>query len=188
MDPDVSAPFLLEVLRRYYPSRSAPGAPRYEASEETQRLRSLIDTIRRDAHAWSSFTERVEEAFPGCEASYSPPTAFTPSFRCQVTLPGVLPRRERIREDSVNGMISVLAPVYALYARHWKDDRTERETWLRYPPLPPEFQAHEAKLAALIESSFGATRVPNEVLFTRAPGLRTLQHPHREPWLAELLF
>ncbi|MFL5348339.1 MAG: hypothetical protein ACJ8AT_26385 [Hyalangium sp.] len=85
-------------------------------------------------------------------------------------------------------MISVLAPVYALYARHWKDDRTERETWLRYPPLPPEFQAHEVKLAALIESSFGATRVPNEVLFTHAPDLLALQLSHRAPWLAELLF
>ena len=85
-------------------------------------------------------------------------------------------------------MVSVLAPVYALYARHWKDDRTERETWLRYPPLPSEFQAHEAKLAALIESSFGAVRVPNEVLFTRVTGLRPRQHPRREPWLAELLF
>lgn len=188
MAPDVSAPALLEVLRRYYPSRATKQATRSESSEEAQRLRSRIDSIRSDTRTWSSFVQQVEAAFPGCDVSYSFPSGFTPSFRCQVTLPGMQPRLERTQENSVTGMISVLAPVYAIYARHWEDDRTEREMWLRYPPLPSEFQAHEAKLAALIESSFGATRVPNEVLFTHAPGLMALQHPHRNPWLAELLF
>lgn len=155
---------------------------------EAQRLRSHIDSVRNDTRAWSSFVQQVEAAFQGCDVFYSFPSGFTPSFQCQITLPGMQPRHERIQESSVTGMISVLVPVYAIYARHWKDDRTEREMWLRYPPLPSEFQAHEAKLAALIESSFGATRVPNEVLFTHAPGLIALQHPHRDPWLSELLF
>jgi hypothetical protein len=80
--------------------------------------------------------------------------------------------------------------VYAICAHHRKDDRTERESWTRYPPLPPEFQAHEAKLSALVEAMFGFARLPNEVLFTPVPDL----HPprrrfqHRAPWLAELLF
>ncbi len=47
----------------------------------------------------------------------------------------------------------------------------ERDYWLRFPPFPPEFQPHEAKLAGLIESTFGFTRLPNDVLFTPVPNL-----------------
>jgi hypothetical protein len=61
---------------------------------------------------------------------------------------------------------------------------------MRYPPLPPEFQPYEAKIARLVESTLGATRLSNEVLFTRVPGIRP--HPSRpqnqSPWLVELLF
>jgi hypothetical protein len=87
-------------------------------------------------------------------------------------------------------MLSVLAPVYALYARHWRDDRTERESWTRFPPLPPEFHAHEEKLASLVEPTFGFVRLPTEVLFTPVPDLQSLrgQPRHRSPWLEELLF
>jgi hypothetical protein len=188
MSPDLSPQSLLEVLRPYYPLEFTSGGPRYEASEEGQRLRQHIDSIRADSRAWSGFVKQVEEVFPGCDVSNSLPSFYTPSFRCQINLPGMQPWRERTEEDSVVGMISALTPVYVLYARHWKDDRTERETWTRYPPLPAAFQAHEAKLATLIESTFGATRLPNDVLFTRVPGLRSLRRQNREPWLAELLF
>lgn len=39
------------------------------------------------------------------------------------------------------------------------------------PPFPPEFQSHEARLAELIESTFGFTRLTNEILFTPVPDL-----------------
>ncbi|HEX8819859.1 MAG TPA: hypothetical protein VF794_08055 [Archangium sp.] len=69
--------------------------------------------------------------------------------------------------------MSQLAPVYALYASHMeeKGPGLPRDHWLRFPPLPPEFQAHETRLAALIESTFGFTRLPNDVLFTPVPDL-----------------
>lgn len=65
---------------------------------------------------------------------------------------------ERGRTDSVVCRLSVLAPVYAIHANHSRDDGTERESWMRYPPLPPEFQPYEAKVARLVESTLGATR------------------------------
>ena len=68
--------------------------------------------------------------------------------------------------------------------------RTERESWTRFPPLPPEFHAHEENLASLIQSVLGFTRLPNEVLFTPVPDLHPLRsQPHsRAAWLEELLF
>lgn len=190
MKPDLSAPELMACVRQYYPVGIPPGDPRYEGSAEIQRLRHLLHSSAIDPGAWQSFVQKVEDTFPGCDVSDSIPRLYRPSYRCEVTLPGVEPWPGRTREDSVVCMLSVLAPVYALYARHWKDDRTERESWTRFPPLPPEFQAHEAKLASLIESTFGITRLPTEVLFTPVPDLQPLrgQPRHRAPWLEELLF
>ncbi|OJT26646.1 hypothetical protein BO221_00975 [Archangium sp. Cb G35] len=74
--------------------------------------------------------------------------------------------------DCVVCLVSKLAPVYALYASHTdKNDPGETGHWLRFPPLPPRFQAHEARLATLIESTFGYTHLSNDILFTPVPDL-----------------
>lgn len=190
MKPDLSAPALMACVRHYYPVGIPAGDPRYEGSAEIQRLRDLLDSSAIGPEAWQSFVQKVEDAFPGCDVSDTLPRLYRPSYRCEVTLPGVESWPDRTREDSVVCMLSVLAPVYALYARHWKDDRTERESWTRFPPLPPEFQAHEVKLASLIEPTFGFARLPTEVLFTPVPNLQPLRVKprHRASWLEELLF
>ncbi len=86
-------------------------------------------------------------------------------------------------------LLSLLAPVYALYASHSLDTGSRVESWTRYPPLPPEFQPHEARLAALVEATFGATRLSNEVLFAPIAGLapRTGTRAPGEALLADLL-
>jgi hypothetical protein len=191
MNPDLSAHALIECVHRYYPAGLSSEDPCYESSAEIQYLKQHLHSAEARAQAWRNFARQVEEAFPGCSVSYSnTPSLYRPSYHCEVTLPGQEPYLDRIREDSVVCMLSVLAPVYALCAHHWKDDRTERESWTRYPPLPPEFQAHEAKLAALIEATFGFARLPNDVLFTPVPDLRPPRgrFQHRAPWLADLLF
>jgi hypothetical protein len=77
------------------------------------------------------------------------------------------------RYDSVVCLLSQLVPVYALYASYVeeKGPGLPRDGWLRFPPFPPEFQEREAKLAGLIESTFGFTRLSNDVLFTPVPDL-----------------
>jgi hypothetical protein len=73
----------------------------------------------------------------------------------------------------------------------WKSpDFPEGEYWLRFPPFPPEFQAQEAKLAGLIESTFGFTRLSNDVLFTPVPDLvpRTANYVLGEAQLIDCLF
>jgi hypothetical protein len=191
MNPGLSARALIECVHRYYPAGLSAEDPHYESSAEIQHLRQHLRSAEPHAHAWQNFVRQVEEAFPGCEVSYSnTPSLYRPSYHCAVTLPGQEPWPDRTREDSVFCRLSVLAPVYALCARHWKDDRTERESWTRYPPLPPEFQDHEAKLASLVEATFRCAPLPNEVLFTAVADLRSPsgRSQHRTPWLVDLLF
>jgi len=190
MKQDLSAPGLMACVRHYYPAGIPAGDPRYEGSAEIQRLRHLLHSSAIDLSAWQGFVQKVEDAFSNCDVSDSLPRLYRPSYRCEVTLPGVESRPDRSRGDAVVCMLSVLAPVYAVYAHHWNDDRAERESWTRFPPLPPEFQAHEAQVASLIESTFGFTRLPTEVIFTPVPDLQPLrgQPRHRSPWLEELLF
>ena len=88
-------------------------------------------------------------------------------------------------------MFGRLHAVYAIYASHVdKTKHPESEAWLRFPPFPPDFQSHEAKLASLIESTFGFTRLPNDVLFTPVPDLvpRTVNYPLGEALLIDCLF
>ncbi len=190
MKPDVSTRAFLECVYSYYPRDVAIEDPGYEASEQIKRLRHRLLAAVADSDLWQGFIQQVEESFPGCEVSDQLPPLSGPSYRCEVALPRVESWLERTRGDMVVFRLSALAPVYALYARHWKDDGTERESWTRFPPLPPGFQPLEVKLAALIEATFGATRLPNEVLFTPVPGLHPLRggNPRRAPWLYELLF
>jgi hypothetical protein len=190
MNPEISTPALLECVRHYYPTGITTEDPRYERSAEFQRLRQRLHSAATDTRAWEDFLRRVESAFPDCKILDRTHLPYNPSYACQVNLPGQEPWPDRTREDAVVCMLSVLAPVYVLYAHHWKDDRTERESWTRYPPLPPEFQAHEAKLASLVETSFGFARLPNEVLFIVVPDLHPLdgRRRRRPPWLVDLLF
>lgn len=190
MSPDFSPRALMARVRQYYPAGILAGDPRYEDSVEFRRLRHQLGTSEITPSVWHGFVQQVEVAFPGCGVSGTPPRLSRPSYRCEVTLPGLEPWPDGTHGDSVVCMLSVLAPVYALYAIHWRDDRTERESWTRFPPLPPEFQAHERKLASLIEATFGLNRLSTEVLFTPVPELHPLRAlPRlRAAWLEELLF
>ncbi len=57
---------------------------------------------------------------------------------------------------------------HTLYGYHHIENG---EFWTRFPPLPEEFQAHEQRLATLIESEFGFTRLDKDVLLTPVPDL-----------------
>jgi hypothetical protein len=190
MSQDFSAPALVECVRRYYPSELHREDPRYTPSEEHQRLEHRLREAAAEASAWHRFVRQVEESFPHCDVIDITSLLYHPSYRCKVLRRQPPSPLERTREDSVVCMLSILAPVYALHASHHRDDGTERESWMRYPPLPAGFQPDEAKLAGLMESAMGATRLPNEVLFTRVPGIRPppLRPQGRAPWLVELLF
>jgi hypothetical protein len=131
---------------------------------EAQRLTRLLEDEQKDLSAWKLFVQRVGELFPGCGLWDKTLLWLEPSYRLRVALPGTA--RSGNPQDELVCLLSVLAPVYAIYASHVLKTESLAEAWTRYPPLPAQFQPHEAKLAQLIESTFGAARLPNEVLFT----------------------
>ena len=167
--PDLSAPALVQFLRPYYPTGLRPDDPAYNTSAEAQRLRRVRENAQKDMSAWKAFVQRVSERLPDCSLWDLTLLIYDPCYRLRVSLPHHEPDRDR--RDEVVCLLSLLAPVYVLYASHLLHTGPSLEQWTRYPPLPPPFQDCEARLATLVESTFGATRLPNEALFTPAPDM-----------------
>lgn len=179
---------LLRLVSQYFPHGLGIDDPGYDSSEEAHRLARRLEEARQDMRPWEGFIQRLREEFPDCLLWDKTLLWHDPCYNVQVSLPGVTIGGGRY--DTVACLLSLLAPVYVLYASHLEEKPTGREAWTRYPPLPTEFQSHEARLARLVESSFGFTRLPNEVLFTPVPGFRprTGHFISEEPQLIDLLF
>jgi hypothetical protein len=186
MKPDPFTDALVRLLRCYYPSGLRNDDPRYDESEEARRLTRLIQV--QPSPNWKGFTRRVVEEFPECYVWDTSVPYNEPCNSIRIYFPGSMP--DATRHDSIVGVMSQLAPVYAIYASHTDKSLPGGEYWLRFPPLPPEFQAHETKLAGLIESVLGFSRLSNEVLFTPVPDLvpRTANHGPGEALLIDCLF
>jgi hypothetical protein len=189
MHPELTADALVQLVHRYYPAGIRNDDPRYDASEEGQRLEALIQTHVEPSPAWKGFIQRLDEEFPDCHIWDTTIPHHDPCYYCRVSLPGFVTGAPRY--DCIVCLLSQLAPVYALYASHTeKMDPGQGDYWLRFPPFPPEFQAQEAKLAGLIESTFGFTRLSNDVLSTPVPDLvpRTANYGLGHAQLIDCLF
>jgi hypothetical protein len=189
LDPFTDA--LVRLVHCYIPPGVDTYEPRYRESEESQRLTRLLLANQQPSPTWKGFTRKVGEAFPECSIWDATVPMHEPCNIIRVSLPG--PRANNIPYDSVVGLLSQLAPVYALYASHHTtrlSRRTGGKAWWRFAPFPPEYQAHEAKLAALIESTLGFTRLSPEALLTPVPDLvpRVAHYPLGEAVLAHCLF
>jgi hypothetical protein len=177
MSQDLSAPALVKLVHRYYPANllSVHDA-RHAASEEEQRLVALRRTEWENNGPWNAFVQRLVHEFPESNVWDLPYLLYEPSRYVRVTVPGtgLTPGEGELKE--VVCMLSVLAPAYCIFGSHQRSVN-RRTVWneMHFPPLPPEYQALEARLATLIESTFGLTRLPNDVLFTPVPDL-TVEH------------
>ena len=169
MKPEPFAEALVSLVHCYYPSGLRNDEPRYRESEEGQRLTQLLQANEQPSPTWKDFTRRVVQEFSDCYIWDTTVPWHEPSHSIRVSLPGFVSGGPR--DDCVVGLLSQLAPVYALYASHTDKSLPGADYWLRFPPFPPEFQAHEAKLAGLIESTLGFTRLSNDTLFTPVPDL-----------------
>jgi hypothetical protein len=184
----LSAASLVQLLHQYYPSGLWCDEPAYKASAEAQRLTQRLEDARNDTQTWKDFVRRAGEEFANCDLWDTSLPWIDPCYRLRISLPceeeGSGPR------DVLICLVSLLAPAYVIYASRALGTGPSTESWTCYPPLPPEVQPSEAKLAALIESSFGATRLPNEVLFISIPDLapRTGNGALGKALLIDLLF
>jgi hypothetical protein len=172
MKPDLSAAALVQLLRQDYPTGLWVDEPGYKESEQIQRLQRFLEEAQKDTRAWKGFVQRAREAFPGSTFWDSTLLFYEPCYRLRISLP--VPKVGEDARDELVCLVSLLAPAYVIYASHAVNTGAFSEAWTRYPPLPAGFQPDEARLAALIESTFGATRLPNEVLFTPVPEM--------DPW------
>ena len=191
MNPELTADALVQLVHRFHPANLLNVDPRYDESEEGQRLTALVHANAQPSPAWKDFIQRMREEFPDCSIWDTTIPRHDPCYSARVSQPGFVEGDPRC--DDLVCLLSQLAPVYALYASHtqWKSpDFPEGEYWLRFPPFPPEFQEREAKLAGLIESTFGFTRLSNDVLFTPVPDLvpRTANFVLGEAQLIDCLF
>ncbi|KFA93759.1 hypothetical protein [Archangium violaceum] len=167
LDPFTDA--LVRLVHCYYPPGIEDYDPRYKKSEEYQRLTRLLLANQRVSPTWKGFTAKVVEAFPGCHIWDATVPMHEPCNIVRVSLPGFVEGAPRY--DSVVVLRSQLAPVYALYASHYENRSAGGSSWWRFAPFPSEYQAHEAKLATLIESTLGFTRLSPESLLIPVPGL-----------------
>jgi hypothetical protein len=189
MSQEPSAQSLIELLREYYPSGIGNDDPRYPSSKEIERLTKQLDADPRQAEVWGAFADQLQRAFPDCEVVAEDLRPLEPCFRYRL-LHLVEGQHGQEREEGIACILSLLAPVYAIYAFHHREEGLDSESWSRFPPLPPDIQTHEARLAALIESALGLTRLPNEVLFAAVPDLqpRVGQFTLRKARLVDCLF
>ncbi|WNG38609.1 hypothetical protein F0U61_36700 [Archangium violaceum] len=189
MKPDLTTDALIRLVHRYYPAGIEKEDPRYTASEEAQRLKTLLKTNTGGTPAWNTFIQRLHGEFPDCSIWDTTPPWYDPCFSCRVSHPGFVEGASWC--DDVVCLLSQLAPVYALYASHSeKTTPPKQKGFFGFPPFPPEFQPREEKLARLIESTFGFTRLSNDVLFTPVPDLvpRTSNFGLGEAQLIDCLF
>jgi hypothetical protein len=172
MNPELTADALVQLVHRFHPANLLNDDPRYKESEEGQRLSALLNANMQPSPAWKGFIQQLLEEFPDCSIWDTTVPSLAPCYGVRVSLPGFVTGAPLY--DCIVCLLSQLAPVYALYASHTQKpipSLPEGDYWLRFPPFPPEFQAQEAKLAGLIESSFGFTRLSNDILFTPVPDL-----------------
>jgi len=160
---------LHQLLRQYYPEGVLVDEPGYKESEQAQRLTQWLSEASQDMSAWTEFVQRVREELPGCGFWDATLLFLEPCYRLRVQLPETV--HDENRSDAVVCLLSVLAPVYVVYASHRVEAGEDSEAWARFPPLPSVFQPYEARLARLLETAFGATRLPEEVLFFPIPEL-----------------
>jgi hypothetical protein len=190
MNPEPLANALVQLVHCYYPPGIDNDDPRYKESEEGRRLDRLLHANVPGSPTWKDFVQRVHGEFPDCSIWDATVPLHDPCYICRVSQPGFVIGGPRY--DSVVCLLSQLAPVYALYASHVEEKSTglPRDHWLRFPPFPPEYQEREAKLAGLIESTLGFTRLSNDTLFTPVPDLvpRTANHPIGRAQLIDCLF
>jgi hypothetical protein len=190
MKPDPFANALVQLVHCYYPSGLCNDDPRYKESEEGQRLTRLVHANVQPSPSWKDFLQRVRGEFPDCFLWDTTVPWHEPCYSLRVSQPGF--KTGDPRYDSVVCLLSQLAPVYALYASHRevKGPGLPNDYWMRFPPFPPEFQEQEAKLAGLIESTFGFTRLSNDILFIPVPDLvpRTANYGLGEAQLIDCLF
>ena len=187
MSQALTAEALLRLVYRYFPAGLYETDPRYESTEEYQRLYKLRRAAVDDPKDWDAFIQRVKTEMPDCSVWNYPNIRYDPAYSARVSLPSSFVE-EPEEDKTVVLMVCILAPVHIIYAHHSKKRGEIYETINYPPPLPAEFQPFADKLEALGIEAFGTTRLSQDVLSTPVPDLQVGTTGFGKVTLADCLF
>jgi len=185
---------LVAILRQYYPPIPAvfPGPereiPTYGKTEERRRLGAARIHAGTEDGAWQAMLDRLQARLPGGIENRK---AQLKSGDWDSTYTGILnlPSEPPIAHTRTF-MVSFLAPYYIIYGERWvsrpldltaldakdfdeeHDDNEDAVEPIEFRfDLTPEEAPHAAVIAAEIEATFGAQRMPPEIGFRPVPTL-----------------
>lgn len=147
-----------------------------ELSPETTRLHQRWrEALEKDRARWDVFLRDLKDALPGfTTGSYM--AACDGSWRCLVYDDAGLPK-PRFRYVLV-GSMSILAPVYVVYAVEYGFDGEERgEGRLYFEPFGPSMAEPARVIGEKLENHFGVEKLPQSVWETPVPFICNWQEP-----------
>jgi hypothetical protein len=188
---------LIEQVHRYYPANRWEGDAGYVDTPEYQRLGAARRMAwERGRERWRAFLARVRETLPGGEVEDWTLLQSDNCWRVRVHLPGTVVMEDGSEEfRAVVGLVSILAPVAALYTsfkqrlpEHLRGDgRVWRASRTFYEPIP-EARDWEQGLERVLRSDLEVARLPNETLFTPVPDIQCFNVALGKARLIDCLF
>lgn len=157
---------LLSIARDYWrPDKDY--RLRQEKSPEDMRFEERWDQELKNLDRWHSFLDEVEQELPGFTIGDGTATPDA-CFRC-VAYP-VTGRPLPPFRWVVVGCVSILAPLYIVYAVEYERVGRERlNPRVSFEPFPPELQRPADVIARKLEETFGVSKLPREIAETPVP-------------------
>lgn len=157
---------LLAIARKYWrPDKDYE--LRQERSPEHERLELRWEEALKDLDRWRALLREVRQEFP--DYTIGDGTA-TPDACFRGVVYPVKGRPFPPYHWMVVGCLSILAPIYIVYAVEYGRVETKRlNPRLRFEPFPPERQAVADVFSRKIEARFGASKLPRDIAETPVP-------------------
>ncbi|WP_147448782.1 hypothetical protein [Corallococcus terminator] len=158
---------LLEVAGRYWRTDEQYYL-RQERSPKAERLEALWEQELPKMGRWNAFLETLERLLPGFEMGDGTAPTTAPCLRCIAYPPddGTVP----LVRWAVIGCVSILAPVYAIYAvRKKREHGGWRSPEAHFDPLPDSLILPAQVMGSAIEAEFGAGLLPWEMAHRPVP-------------------
>lgn len=158
---DLSVEALTALVRRYWPSDKESNF-KLDCSPEARRFLAAWERELAKMDAWRVFLHELGEALPDFTVGNITATADS-CLRC-----GLYPKAERT--GVVVGCVSILAPVYTVYAMRYRLQGDERvDETLLFESFPPEFQTPASVFAQRVEATLGVSALPRHLAEARIP-------------------
>jgi hypothetical protein len=191
MSPPLSTPQLIKLVHRYYPANLINGAPGYTESKEFQQLLELRRAAaEQHSTRWEKFIQQLQESLPECVVEdWTVLWAEDNCWRVRVYLPAPAGTGGEQQFQAVVLLVSLLAPVYALYSSfHVRTEGARFQPPTLFYEEVPETKRIAEVVESLAQRELGAQRLTNEALFTPVPDIQCGNVTLGEAKLIDCLF